>query len=55
MDLNLRPLDVFLVLRHHLASLAQLVEHPAGNHKDLGSNPVQGNIRLLSSKINGFQ
>ena len=50
--------DVFLVLRYHLATMAQLVEHPSGNQKVPGSNPGQGNeffiyhagkIKLLSN------
>ena len=63
MDWNLRPLDVFLVFRYHLASIAQLVEHPPGNRKVSGSlvqiqaeeiifsflNHHAGKIKLLPS------
>ena len=49
MDLNLRPLDVFLVLRYHLASVAQLVEHQSGNQKVPGSNLRQGNELIITS------
>ena len=48
MDLNLRPLDVFLVIRYQLESMIQTVEHPSGTHSFLDHHA--GQIKLLSTK-----
>ena len=51
--MNILSLDVFLVLRYHLASMAQLVEHPSGNQKVPGSNPGQENELFISRPPHG--
>ena len=50
------PAALSLVLRYHLASLAQLVEHPSGigNRKVSGSNLGRGNEFFISRKINYY-